>query len=56
MFLRQHKTKRTMKKLIMDSCTKTTLSFNSKIYKQMDRVSMQSSLVPVFANITMTAL
>ena len=28
--------KRTMKKLIIDSCTKTAFSFNNKIYKQME--------------------
>ena len=46
--------KRTMKKPLIDSCTKTTFSFNSKIYKQIDGVSMGSSLGPVLANIIMT--
>ena len=37
----------TMKKLIIDSCTKTAFSFNNKIYKHIDGVSMVSPLVPV---------
>ena len=45
-----------MKKLIIGSCTKTTLSFNNKIYKQIDRVSVGSRLGPVLANIIMTEL
>lgn len=39
--------KRTMKKLIIDFFDKTTFRFNNKIYKQMDRVSIGSSLRPV---------
>ena len=46
--------KRTMKKLFIDVCTKTAFSFNNKIYKQIDGVSMGSSLGPVLANIIMT--
>ena len=49
-------TKRTLKKLILDSCQKTIFSFNNKYYKQMDGVSMGSSLGPVLANIIMTEL
>ena len=45
--------KRTMKKLILDACTKTVFSFNSKFYKQIDGVSMGSPLGPVLANIIM---
>ena len=48
--------KRTMKKLILDACTKTVFSFNSKFYKQTDEVSMDSPLGPVLANIIMTEL
>ena len=43
--------KRTMKKLIIDSCTKTAFSFSNKIYKQIDRVSIGSPLAAVLANI-----
>ena len=45
-----------MKKLILDSCTKTVFSFNSKFYKQVDGVSMGSPFGPVLANIIMTEL
>ena len=45
-----------MKKLIIYSCTKTAFSFNNKICKQIDRVSMGSPLGPVLANIIMTEL
>ena len=48
--------KRTLKKLILDSCRKTIFSFNGKLYKQVDGVSMGSSLGPVLANIIMTEL
>ena len=36
--------------------TKETFSFNSKTYKHMDRVSIQSPLEPALANIIMTEL
>ena len=45
-----------MKKLIIDFCNKTAFSFNNKIYKQINGVSMESPLGPVFANIIMTEL
>ena len=48
------KKKRTLKKLILDSCTKTTLSFKNQLYKQIDGVSMGSSLGPILANIILT--
>ena len=48
--------KRTLKKLILDTCTKTAFSFNNKLYQQKDGVSMGSSLGPVLANIIMNAL
>ena len=44
----------TLKKLIFDSCTQTPFSFNGKIYKQNDSVSMGPYLDPVFANIILT--
>ena len=46
--------KRSQKKLILDSCNKTAFSFNNKIYEQIDGVSMGSSLGPVLANIILT--
>ena len=46
--------KNTLKKLIKDSCSKTAFMFNGKIYKQIDGVSMGSSLRPVLANVIMT--
>ena len=48
--------KRTLKKLILDTCTKTVFSFNNKLYQQKDGVSMGSSLGPVLANIIMTEI
>ena len=47
-------TKRSLKKLILDSCNKTAFSFNNKIYEQIDGVSMGSSLGAVLANIILT--
>ena len=46
--------KRTMKKLLLDSCTKTAFSFDNVLYEQCDGVSMGSSLGPVLANIILT--
>ena len=46
--------KRSLKKLILDTCQKTALSFNNKLYEQIDEVSMGGSLGPVLANIIMT--
>ena len=43
--------KRSLKKLILDTCTKTALSFNNIIYEQKEDVSMGSWFVPVVANI-----
>ena len=43
--------KRKMKKLLVDSCTKTAFSFDNALYEQCDGVSMRSSLGPVLANI-----
>ena len=48
--------KHTLKKLILDTCTKTSFSFNNKLYQQKDGVSVGSSLGPVLANIIMTEL
>ena len=48
--------KRTLKKLILDSCQKTTFSFNSVLCEQIEGVSMGASLGPVLANIILTEL
>ena len=48
--------KRTMKKLLIDCCTKNAFSFNNVIYEQIDGVSMGSCLGPILANIIMTEL
>ncbi len=46
--------KRTLKKLLLDSCTKTPFSMNGELYKQIDGVAMGSPLGPTLANIIMT--
>ena len=43
-----------LKKLTLDTCQKMVLSFNKKLYEQVDGVSMGRSLGPVLANILMT--
>ena len=43
-----------LKKLTLDTCQKMVLSFNNKLYEQVDGVSMGGSLGPVLANILMT--
>ena len=48
--------KRTLKKLIMDTCSKTAFSCNNVLYEQIDGVSMGACLGPVLANIIMTEL
>ena len=48
--------KRTLKKLILDTCSKTAFMFDDTIYEQKDGVSMGASLGPVLANIIMTEL
>ena len=47
--------KRTLKKLIKDTCSKTIFSTN-KLYQQIDGVSMGISLGPSLANIIMTEM
>ena len=47
--------KRTLKKLLLDSCTKTSFSLNDQLYRQIDGVSMGSPLGPTLADILMTA-
>ena len=46
--------KRTLNKLILDCCNKTTFLFDYQIYEQTDGVSMGSSLAPILANIILT--
>ena len=48
--------KQNLKKLVIDTCTKTSFMSNGKFYDQVDGVSMGSSLGPVLANIIMTEL
>ena len=48
--------KRTLKKLIKDTCSKTAFMCDGIIYEQTDGVSMGASLGPVLANIIMTEL
>ena len=48
--------KRSLKKLLIDVCTKTSFIFNNKIYEQKDGVSMGSPLGPVLVNIIMAEL
>ena len=48
--------KRTLKKLILNCCSKTTFSFDNQLYEQTDGVSMGSSLGQVLANIILTEL
>ena len=45
---------RSLKKLLLDSCTKAIFSNDGNYYKQIDGVSMGSPLVPTLANIIMT--
>ena len=46
--------RKVLKKLILDTCQKTTFTFNNIIYEQRNGVSMKASLGPVLANIIMT--
>ena len=46
--------KHTLKKLILDCCSKTAFSFDEQICVQQNGVSMGSSLGPVLANIILT--
>ena len=48
--------KSSLKKLILDTCTKVAFLFYVKLYKQTDGVSMGGSLGPLLANIIMTEL
>ena len=46
--------KRSLKKLILDTCQRMVLSFNNKLYEQIDEVSMGGSLGTVLPKIIMT--
>ena len=48
--------KRTLKKLIKDTWSKTVFTANKKLYQQIDGVSVGSSLGLLLANITMAEL
>ncbi len=43
-----------LKKLLLDCCTKTPVSINSELFKQIDGVAMGSPLGRTLANIMMT--
>ena len=45
-----------MKKLIKDTCMKNDFSYDNKVYKQIDGVSMESSIGPVLEIIITTEL
>ena len=46
--------RRSLKKLILDTCRKTVFSFNNVLYKQIEGVSMGACLGPLLANVIMT--
>ena len=46
--------KRTFKKLIKDTCSKTVFTANKKLYQQVHGVSMGSSVGALRANVIMT--
>ena len=48
--------KRSLKRLLLDPCTKTAFSFNNKLYEQIDGVPMGSPLGPLMANVIMNEL
>ena len=48
--------KRSMKKLLLDVCIKTPVTFNGVIYEQKRGVCMGSSLDPMLANVVMADL
>ena len=45
-----------MKKLLKDACSKTVFTFNDKIYKQVDGVSMEFPLGSPLPNVFMTEI
>jgi hypothetical protein len=51
---RAHRNAISLKKLIIDSCTKTAFSFNNQLFEQTDGVSMGSALGPELANIILS--
>ena len=44
----------TLKKLLLNTCTKTPFSFNDQLYQQTDGICMGSPLGPTLADILMT--
>ena len=48
--------KRLLKKLLLDVCTKTAFSFNKKLHEQIDGASMGSPLGLLMVNVIMTEL
>ena len=49
-------TKRTMKRVLKDACSKTAFTFSDKIHKQIGGVLMRSPFGPLLANVFMTEL
>ena len=45
-----------MKKLLLDSCTKTALSYDNVLYEQCDGVSMGSFILTEFVNVIVKPL
>ena len=48
--------KRSLKKLLLDACTKTAFSFDKTLYEQIDGVSVGSPLSLLMADVIMTEL
>ena len=48
--------KRSLKKLLLDACTKTAFSFDKKLYEQIDGVSVRSPLSLMMADVIMTEI
>ena len=49
-------TKRTMKRVLKDACSKTAFTFSDKIHKQIGGVLMRSPFGPLLVNVFMTEL
>ena len=54
--IRTNLKKRSLKKLLLDACTKTSFIFNNKFYEQKDVVRTGSPLGPLLVNIIIAEL